>query len=93
MANAYGTYTGEEVYINFSATISEDYDGAGAPVTDVDNVEIETLIILEVTITDAEFAAFPAALQEAIRALHAEVEFEGDASDDGDYAYEQSRDE
>lgn len=98
MSNTRGTYFDDSISISFSANIVEDW--AGDPrvpngtysVQSIEDVEIETLSILGIDIAKEALALFPAALQEALLELADEVDWEFDALDDGDYAYELAND-
>ena len=93
MSNATASYSDDSVEVSFSASMAPDWDGSGRPLVDISGVEIESLTILGVKISPVAFDKFPLDLQEAVYALAEECEFTGDFEDDGDYAYEQSRDE
>lgn len=93
MANATAIFNEGHISVDFTATISPDWDGSGRPLVDVSDVEIVALSILSVEITEEQFDLFPEALQTAIFELSDGLEFEGELEDDSDYAYEQSSDE
>lgn len=99
MSNTHGTYFDDSISISFSANVVPDYIGDPSvpngtkSIEAIEDIEIDTLSILEINITKAELALFPTKLQEALQALHEEVEWEVDAlDDDGDYAYDLAND-
>ena len=77
------TYLGDELHVEFSATGQlSDYGVPGSPVwTEWVDVEIDRLEILG---HDVDINALPAPVQEAIRALADDLEFEPDEYDGPD---------
>ena len=75
---ATGKYDSGDVQVIFSGNLSTKDVGSELSViqTFVDDIALECLVILDVTITKEQFAALPEALRDAIEALAQEVEFE-----------------
>jgi hypothetical protein len=76
--NATGAYKGEELRVTFTADISDEDVGGELPVMQsfVDDIEVDTVTILDVTLTPEEYAALPSRLRARIFSLADQVEFE-----------------
>lgn len=99
MANATGTYKGEEVIATFSAEASPDWIGDPSvpngtqECVDIQNIELVDVTILGVELSVAQYKHLPEALQAAVLELADEVEWEIDSADDGDADYDLDRED
>jgi hypothetical protein len=84
MANASGTYEGEELEVSFTASASDDWMGdPSVPNGTVDLVSFNDIKLDKVTILgiEVELATLPESLQAALIALGDEVDFTVDEED------------
>lgn len=88
MTRATAKYSGEELEVEFSGVLQNDWIGDPSvpngtqEVLDLSEVDIETITILGVGV---DKKVLPIELQEKILELHEELEFEADEPDYDDY--------
>lgn len=97
MSNASATFSGEEITVTFTATVSADYIGdptvpnGTQECSSVSDYAVDSLIILGVNVPLTLFNQFPDRLQAAILALAEDLDFDLDEPD-YDYDYDVDRD-